>query len=275
MKHILIVVEQQEHAQPMLKKALTFLPKSITMLVFAQRSQKSQALPLQKLFAQEVKGGCQTTLRLELSETMAQQEEKLISMLKSNEFDSTFLHRPQLGRELLDFSLIKAALTGPSKSSVFLCGNHRWREHLKILATVDIFDTSAEQTALNDEVMHATAKVSNVLNAKVALLSVIPIARFKLELDITQPYDVMVEKGQSSKDKLKQVVQQAKLFSDYTVHIAAGAADSEILSVASKMKTNLVVIGNVARTGVRGLLIGNTAEKILTRLAVDALIVRV
>ena len=48
----------------------------------------------------------------------------------------------------------------------------------------------------------------------------------------------------------------------------------EIPSVAKKVKADLVVLGNVGRTGLKGLVIGNTAEKILQRLAVDVLLVK-
>ena len=41
-----------------------------------------------------------------------------------------------------------------------------------------------------------------------------------------------------------------------------------------KLKANIVVLGNVGRTGIKGLIVGNTAEKMLNRLAVDALIVK-
>ena len=52
-----------------------------------------------------------------------------------------------------------------------------------------------------------------------------------------------------------------------TVHLIKGRAGDVISDVAESLEVDLVVIGTVGRTGVPGLLIGNTAEEILN--AVD------
>lgn len=49
----------------------------------------------------------------------------------------------------------------------------------------------------------------------------------------------------------------------WKVHLRKGPAEHAIPSVVSSQRTNLLVMGTVARTGVSGLLIGNTAETIL------------
>ncbi len=52
-----------------------------------------------------------------------------------------------------------------------------------------------------------------------------------------------------------------------TVHLIKGQAGDVIPSLAEEIDADLVVIGTVGRTGVPGLLIGNTAERVLN--AVD------
>ncbi len=52
-----------------------------------------------------------------------------------------------------------------------------------------------------------------------------------------------------------------------TVHLIKGQAGDVIPNLAESLEVDLVVIGTVGRTGVPGLLIGNTAETILN--AVD------
>lgn len=49
----------------------------------------------------------------------------------------------------------------------------------------------------------------------------------------------------------------------WKVHLRKGPATQVIPSIVSSQRTNLLVMGTVARTGVSGLLIGNTAETIL------------
>ena len=49
------------------------------------------------------------------------------------------------------------------------------------------------------------------------------------------------------------------------VHFLKGQPEKLIPALADKKRVELIVMGTVARTGVSGLLIGNTAEKILTK----------
>ncbi|GAB2708309.1 universal stress protein [Aliiglaciecola sp. 3_MG-2023] len=274
MRDILVVIERKESVKPMLKKALKFAPESITVLYIANDLLDSNVEALHRLIDTEVNQACKTTILLEAAETAPEREELLLKTLSNHQFDTTFLHRPQLGRETLDFSLIKAALKGPVKSSVLLCGDNRWRGQPKLLGTVDIFTRTPAQKELNDKVLMTSAHLANKLSAEVSVLGVIPIPRIKQEFDITEPGEVMVKRGKESKQKLQQIVEETGVFTDYNAKIEAGSAYVLIPSVASKMKANLVVIGNVGRKGIKGFLIGNTAEKILNRLTVDVLIVR-
>lgn len=49
-------------------------------------------------------------------------------------------------------------------------------------------------------------------------------------------------------------------------HVRRGMADSGIPALANELKADLVVMGTVGRTGVAGLVVGNTAETILEQL---------
>jgi len=50
------------------------------------------------------------------------------------------------------------------------------------------------------------------------------------------------------------------------VHVVQGNPRSELAELANKVGADLVVMGTVARTGISGLLIGNTADAILSQL---------
>lgn len=65
--------------------------------------------------------------------------------------------------------------------------------------------------------------------------------------------------------------------SDYlspVFHIRRGAAATVIPEIAKELQADLVVMGTVARTGIAGLLIGNTAEAILEQLQCSVLAVK-
>lgn len=55
------------------------------------------------------------------------------------------------------------------------------------------------------------------------------------------------------------------------IYIDNGSASDVIIGRATALEVDLVVIGTVARNGVKGTLIGNTAEKILDKLPCDVL----
>ena len=62
--------------------------------------------------------------------------------------------------------------------------------------------------------------------------------------------------------------------SDERLHIAEGPADVLIPQVAHRLNAGVTVIGTVARTGISGALIGNTAEVILDSLESDILVLK-
>jgi universal stress protein E len=62
--------------------------------------------------------------------------------------------------------------------------------------------------------------------------------------------------------------------SDERLHIEEGPAESLIPSVAERLSVALIVIGSVARSGLSGALLGNTAENILDSLSADVLVLK-
>lgn len=58
------------------------------------------------------------------------------------------------------------------------------------------------------------------------------------------------------------------------VHLLKGSADEEIPLLSKKIDADLVVMGTVARTGISGFFIGNTAEAILNQLNCSVLAIK-
>lgn len=61
---------------------------------------------------------------------------------------------------------------------------------------------------------------------------------------------------------------------DVTPHILAGVPNKTISHIADEIKADLVIIGSMGRTGVKGLLNKNTAEKVLHHPRTDMLVVK-
>lgn len=57
-------------------------------------------------------------------------------------------------------------------------------------------------------------------------------------------------------------------------HMPKGLAKKEVAALAAELRADLVVMGTVARTGISGLIIGNTAETILDQLTCSVLAIK-
>ncbi len=58
------------------------------------------------------------------------------------------------------------------------------------------------------------------------------------------------------------------------VHLQQGVAAEQLLALSRKLPADIVVMGAVARSGIKRVFIGNTAERVLDRLPCDLLIVK-
>ena len=61
---------------------------------------------------------------------------------------------------------------------------------------------------------------------------------------------------------------------NYRVHLIKGEAGKVIPERAERKRADLIVMGTLSRSGVRGFLIGNTAEKILQKVDCSVLAVK-
>ena len=88
----------------------------------------------------------------------------------------------------------------------------------------------------------------------------------------------MYEKARAaSEQKLQEQVSQTDyrtLESGLQTHAVSGDADACILQAINNLKTNVVVMATRARGGVAGMMMGNTAERLLAALPCSALVVK-
>ena len=272
MKNVLIVAESEESTKCMLEKSLRFSPEAIRVVYF--EGSASSAASIQTAVKNAALDHCDAETIIKFGNTLQAKSEALAQMVNETKPDMVVIHRPQLGKEVQDYSLIKAVLQSSSRSAVLLCGNNLWKPKIKLVATLDIIDESSVQKSLNAQVLDVSIEISQSMQAELAFLSVIAVSKISEELDVVDSNEILAKKGKSAKAKLEKVIQEKSASLTYSTHVSVGVPANEIPSVSQKLKSSLVVLGNVGRTGIKGLFVGNTAEKILNRLAVDALIVK-
>ncbi|GAA6183367.1 MULTISPECIES: universal stress protein [Alteromonadaceae] len=172
---------------------------------------------------------------------------------------------------------------------VWLMKKDEQAEYKHVMAAVD-FDSEDDETCndeLNDMIIELAGSISLSEFATLHVVNAydVPDAGF-ISLWVEQPEKVERELYESEYrnrkfrmdsifDELKQKIgEEAFNFLSLRSHISKGNPGQELPKIADSIKADLVVMGTVARTGIAGLVIGNTAETILYQLQSSVLAIK-
>jgi universal stress protein E len=157
--------------------------------------------------------------------------------------------------------------------AVLIASDVKWRAKPVIMATVDLNDESAQQQSLNQAVLHRAREFAEARKAEPVVTYSIPVPKALVELDIIEKDDFSKKKLPEAEKRMTACLQAGGMPGAAT-HILNGPPDKTLPSLANSLKADLVVVGSVGRTGLSGLLLGNTAEKVLHNLRTDILVVK-
>lgn len=73
---------------------------------------------------------------------------------------------------------------------------------------------------------------------------------------------------------LEELISEASGATPFEQHLRWGAPAEEVVKLASEVGAGLIVLGTVGRSGMQGMLLGNTAESVLTHSECDVLAVK-
>jgi universal stress protein E len=139
-----------------------------------------------------------------------------------------------------------------------------------VLAAVDVGNADAEHRTLHASIISHGHDIAALAKAKLHVISAHP-APMLSAADPTFQLKETIEARYREECKAFQAEYQ---ISDDCLHIAEGPADALIPQTARKLGAVVTVIGTVARTGLSGALIGNTAEVVLDSLESDILVLK-
>tara|TARA_R110000737_G_scaffold47429_3_gene67434 strand:+ start:3738 stop:4553 length:816 start_codon:yes stop_codon:yes gene_type:complete len=270
MKNILVVVDSIDNVKELLKKSLRLLPEQLNVLIF----EAAVINKVQATLDSHKHESCNIVLLDVSSEKIKNKAEKVIEIASTSASDTIVINRQYVAGEKRNFSFEKNLLKGLHKTNLLICGDKRWQATMNVLGTLDIENNSAEQMKLNLAALERSVRITEKVNGQLHLMTVIAISRVNEELDIIEPTEMLMKKGKKIKAQLESFVSNNNATLKYTPHVTAGRPCNEIPSIAKKQKMDLVILGNVGRTGITGLIVGNTAEKILQRLSVDVFIIK-
>lgn len=144
-----------------------------------------------------------------------------------------------------------------------------WTEG-SILVAVDVGNSSAEHKALHASLISNAYEVAAIAKAKLHVFTAHPTPM----LSASDPTFQLRETIEARyREQCASFVKEFEL-DEEQMHIKEGPADVLIPEMAKQLDAVVTVIGTVARTGISGALIGNTAEVVLDAVETDVLILK-
>jgi nucleotide-binding universal stress UspA family protein len=286
MKSVLAVIKDFKTDSVLLTKAIRFSPERLCVMLVRPEGgdndhqlsdQVTQYVDKQYKASQNIPEQGQTPASVEVIFSDEVDElglaDLLVRVADTYSSDLIMLMKPEISENLEGLSLVKHLLRNASKVKICLCRQRKWSEPLQVMCAIDIESDNDAQKALDEKVLkYANEVLKQQLKVDLHLSSVIAHSRISEELDLIEPIRVLEKKGKEIKEKLL-AFEQKNAVADSIIHIAAGLPYKEIPSLAKKKKIDMVVLGNVGRKGLKGLVIGNTAEKIIKNLSSDIIVI--
>jgi len=157
----------------------------------------------------------------------------------------------------------------------------RSKRYSRILAAVDPQPGNQERESLNVKIMDLATSLAQLEQSQLHVLHVRSLYRdyTRGSVQSSTPAnlldDLIDDTRKIHQRRLDELLGKYDLKNiKHQIHLPTGDPEKLIPEVAQKKRINLLVMGTVCRTGVSGLLIGNTAEKVLHQVNCSVLTVK-
>ncbi len=144
-----------------------------------------------------------------------------------------------------------------------------------VLAAIDACSQDEKHEELNRIVMEQSARVAAVLESEVTCINAWNVSSAVMaagSVDPT-PYEIAHAKKVDHISESQEMCQQYGIPAE-RVLVEEGTAEFVINNTAKEIDAGVIVLGTVARSGMSGLFVGNTAESVLEGSETDVLVVK-
>lgn len=86
----------------------------------------------------------------------------------------------------------------------------------------------------------------------------------RVPIDRDQVSDLLRETQTGAQRLVDQAIAEVPLADGAEVHLLRGAPEEKLVTLVDELQPSVVVMGTLARKGIAGLIVGNTAERVLT-----------
>jgi universal stress protein E len=154
---------------------------------------------------------------------------------------------------------------------LLVAGRH-WRRGRHVLAAVDLGTKVASKRALNLRVARAADALAKLLECQLHLAYVPPCPAILRDLGAIDA-DSLTRASRHVADAFAKSLAREGVRAD-AVHVRAGPTERGLVSIAAGNRIDVTVIGTVGRRGLVGTLVGNTAERVLSLIRTDVLVIK-
>lgn len=145
----------------------------------------------------------------------------------------------------------------------------------RILASIDATSHDEGHRLINENILDFAEHLADHLETDLHLVNAYPMVAlaFAMVPEVTAPDDIQEYITEQHKTECEYYAKKYNINDDH-IHITEGDPDDVVEIMAKEIEADLVVIGSVAREGWSGVLLGNTAERIVDRVSCDVLVIK-
>ena len=174
--------------------------------------------------------------------------------------------------ESLFYTPLDCRLLRELECPVMISRSLEWRAKQHTLVTVDINSKKAHPIALNAKVPNGEAGWPQTQRCELHVAFCIDVPKAMIELDVISKNEVLVKKEKEMTEKLQPFLDEHDVTCS-SISFDAGNPRRLLSSLANSLKSDLVVLNSVGRKGIKGTLLVNTAEKVMSKLRTDLFVV--
>ena len=140
----------------------------------------------------------------------------------------------------------------------------------KVLATIDLRHSDEAHQRMNRNVLAAAQTMTQLLDGELAGAHVVESVHLPPGVDIMEEGQLIEQARQRLSEWLEATLEPHEM-AQSALHLVVGTVASALNELVEREGIELVVVGTSARRGLGGALLGNTAERILSKVDSDLL----
>ncbi len=177
-------------------------------------------------------------------------------------------HKRKIMRTPLDWHLIERC-----QQPLLITPANKRKKKPTILVALDLATKVKTKASLNPRLMEAASRYVAALGGDIHIVCCANLSPVLADLDIIDSR-ALRKKMQARVAPQLAALREEYGIDDSKVVVKVGQPARVIASTATKLKADMVVLGSAGRRGVKGRLLGNTAEQLISSLNTDLLLLR-